>query len=498
MPSGGLSGGAPPREPWKTLCELEAAPGYCHVGYNGDYVRTLGMISTFCHYMLVYTKLSTVVSFSAASSVVAIGWLLVAQQYFVWDVATPEGEARQEVASWGLYLYSPFVLWWVFSHLIGLLHYRLRSVTLWQSKLLKKRHHRLLASIREETEHCERLLRNILPPHVLHHLSGLIAHADNAAKGMGMGMGPTKTIAERHQNCSFLFAKVNGLSQIINDDTVDPKAMMACLQVIFDRFDALADMFGVQKVRKTANEYYLVAAGLPDPNMLPSPEDRACGIAGFGFAMINIMSYINLHPDLRPYGITFSCQVGIHSGSAIAGIIGHKTFQYDLCGDAVNTAARMCSYSKPSHINISETTYQLLKHRYGAVPRGELQIKGKGKMSTYFLLNMPVEQQEALKALAVPNQLSASLVSVVDRWAKSGKHLVHAAADDDAGGRSGSPGSLPVRPQPPKMGQGKGQSVSMISLPLHTNATAGPEGQAGGAKGAAGRDGGSGGTSLCA
>ena len=47
-------------------------------------------------------------------------------------------------------------------------------------------------------------------------------------------------------------------------------------------------------------------------------------------------------------------QVGIHSGSAIAGIVGHKTFQYDLCGDAVNTAARMCSYSSPGHVHISE------------------------------------------------------------------------------------------------------------------------------------------------
>ena len=59
------------------------------------------------------------------------------------------------------------------------------------------------------------------------------------------------------------------------------------------------------------------------------------------------MSSQIINIELEEYGIQFTCQVGIHSGSAIAGIIGHKTFQYDLCGDAVNTAARMCSYSKP-------------------------------------------------------------------------------------------------------------------------------------------------------
>ena len=137
---------------------------------------------------------------------------------------------------------------------------------------------------------------------------------------------------------------------------------------MFDRFDALADMFGVQKVRKTANEYYLVAAGLPNPKILPSAEDRAVGIAGFGFAMINIMNIINI--ELEEYGIQFTCQVGIHSGSAIAGIIGHKTFQYDLCGDAVNTAARMCSYSEPGRVHCSEQCYQLLNSRFHAEDRG--------------------------------------------------------------------------------------------------------------------------------
>jgi len=98
-----------------------------------------------------------------------------------------------------------------------------------------------------------------------------------------------------------------------------------------------------------------------------------------------------LNIELRPLGISFTLQVGLHSGGAIAGIIGHKTFQYDLCGDAVNTSARMCSYSKPGHVHVSDVSYKLLSHRYPAIARTPMEIKGKGLMQTYYLLNMPAD-----------------------------------------------------------------------------------------------------------
>ena len=322
-------GSPPPLQPIATPSAIPAAvcalggdaDGYCRVGWNGDYVQSLGMLSIICHYMLVYSKLGTVASTSAVCSVVLLVWIGVCQLYLIYPKA--EGP-RYEQAAWTMVGYASLGFWWMLAHLVGLLHYRLRYLNLFQSHLLRKRHHRLLASIREETEHCERLLKNILPPHVLVHLGGLLAHADHAAKGHQL---QSKTIAERYHDCSFLFAKIGGLSKLVNDNSVDPHSMMSVLQIMFDRFDALADMFGVQKVsvrqvqversnhrctlatsrpdflssslslthfrcqvRKTANEYYLVAAGLPNPKILPNGEDRAVGIAGFGFAMINIMN----------------------------------------------------------------------------------------------------------------------------------------------------------------------------------------------------------------
>ena len=70
--------------------------------------------------------------------------------------------------------------------------------------------------------------------------------------------------------------------------------------------------------------------------------------------------------------------------------------QWDLCGDVVNTAARMCSYSKPGHVHVSEATYGFVQDTFAAVCRGEREIKGKGKMRTYFVLPLPANQNEIL------------------------------------------------------------------------------------------------------
>ena len=76
--------------------------------------------------------------------------------------------------------------------------------------------------------------------------------------------------------------------------------------------------------------------------------------------------------------------MGIHSGDAIAGIIGQKRFQYDLCGDAVNTAARMCSYSAPGCVTVSPVTYSLVEEEYGTLYLGEHKVteRSGGELTT--------------------------------------------------------------------------------------------------------------------
>ena len=82
---------------------------------------------------------------------------------------------------------------------------------------------------------------------------------------------------------------------------------------------------------------------------------------------------------------TFEVRIGVHSGSVVAGIVGVKKFAYDIWGDTVNTAARMEQNSMPGKINISETTYDLVKDKFTCVYRGEIEAKNKGRMKMYFV-----------------------------------------------------------------------------------------------------------------
>ena len=185
--------------------------------------------------------------------------------------------------------------------------------------------------------------------------------------------------------------------------------MINVLQLIFDQFDLLVDTFKVQKVRKTVNEYYMTAAGLPDRELIGGEQERAKATAALAFGMVNIMDIINM--ELQQHNIhtdpPLQLQVGINTGTAIAGVIGHKRFQYDLCGDAVNTAARMCAKSAPGCITVSHATAEMLGADYETIYRGEHAVKGKGSMRTYFLHNAPpgtVSGESTESPMSAPEQ----------------------------------------------------------------------------------------------
>ena len=86
-------------------------------------------------------------------------------------------------------------------------------------------------------------------------------------------------------------------------------------------------------------------------------------------------------------GHRISLRIGINSGPVVAGIVGTHKFAYDLWGDVVNTAGRMESEGVPGSIQVSPSTHALIRDRYLCEPRGSIQVKGKGEMSTFILVS---------------------------------------------------------------------------------------------------------------
>ncbi|MBT6438696.1 MAG: adenylate/guanylate cyclase domain-containing protein, partial [Flavobacteriales bacterium] len=83
----------------------------------------------------------------------------------------------------------------------------------------------------------------------------------------------------------------------------------------------------------------------------------------------------------------FEMRVGIHTGSVVAGIVGVKKFQYDIWGDSVNTASRMETNGEVGKVNISQSTYEIIKNEPDlvCVSRGKIEAKGKGEIDMYFV-----------------------------------------------------------------------------------------------------------------
>lgn len=209
--------------------------------------------------------------------------------------------------------------------------------------------------LRNEREKSDRLLLNILPEPI----------AERLKQGQN-------NIADGFSEVTILFADIVGFTQL--SSRTKPKDLVHLLNEIFSAFDRLSQKYDLEKI-KTIGDSYMVAGGLPIPRC-----DSAEAIAEMALDMQAHIDGFRI-----PSGESLSIRIGINTGSAIAGVIGTKKFIYDLWGDAVNTASRMESHGIPGYIQVTEATYQRLKHQYQFEPRGEINIKGKGLMTTYFL-----------------------------------------------------------------------------------------------------------------
>ena len=210
-------------------------------------------------------------------------------------------------------------------------------------------------ALKFQKEQIEKLLLNILPAPIAGRLQ----------------KDPT-TIADSFDDASVLFADIVGFTELSSRKT--PKELVDLLNVIFSKFDQLAQNHHLEKI-KTIGDAYMVVGGLPTPH----PKHTEA-IAQMALDMQAEMVNINAET-----GEAFQLRIGINTGQVVAGVIGMTKFIYDLWGDTVNVASRMESSGIPGEIQVTATTYERLKEKFFFEERGNILIKGKGDMTTYLL-----------------------------------------------------------------------------------------------------------------
>ncbi len=209
--------------------------------------------------------------------------------------------------------------------------------------------------LQAEQEKSERLLLNILPGPI----------ADKLKEGQC-------TIADGFAEATILFADLVDFTQL--SEQMPAKQLVGLLNEIFCGFDRLTEHHGLEKI-KTIGDAYMVVGGLPKPR-----ADHAEAIAAMALDMQAELASFN-----QRTGHTCGIRIGVNSGPVIAGVIGTKKFIYDLWGDTVNVASRMESHGLPGTIQVTEATYDRIKHAFVLQSRGPIEIKGKGQMTTYLL-----------------------------------------------------------------------------------------------------------------
>lgn len=171
-----------------------------------------------------------------------------------------------------------------------------------------------------------------------------------------------------------LFADIVGFTDYAR--RLPPDALVFVLGDIFTRFDALVEREGVEKI-KTIGDAYMVVAGAPEPC-----TDHAALMARLALRLLNEVADIR-----RETGIPLDVRIGLHTGPVIAGVIGTVRFAYDIWGDTVNTASRMESHGEPGRIQVTTEMHAVIASRFRVEPRGVVDVKGKGEMETWWLLD---------------------------------------------------------------------------------------------------------------
>jgi class 3 adenylate cyclase len=217
------------------------------------------------------------------------------------------------------------------------------------------------AIIEKEKDRSETLLHNILPQEVAEELK---------EKGA--------SDAKDFDEVTVLFSDFKEFTQTAKK--LSAKALVSEINACFKAFDAIMQKYQIEKI-KTIGDAYMAAGGLHEPRT-SEPKDVVLA----GLEMQEFM--LSRKAEREAKGLPcFDMRVGIHTGPVVAGIVGVKKFQYDIWGDTVNTASRMESHGEIGKVNVSNSTYEILKDnsRFQFESRGKSEVKGLGETKMWFV-----------------------------------------------------------------------------------------------------------------
>lgn len=183
--------------------------------------------------------------------------------------------------------------------------------------------------------------------------------------------------ARHFEKVTVMFTDFKGFTQMAEKQTA--QKLVSEIDYCFSNFDQIISKHGIEKI-KTIGDAYMCAGGLPVPNET-NPED----------VVLSALEILQFMKDLKEQRLKenkpcFEIRIGVHTGPLIAGIVGIKKFQYDIWGDTVNIASRMESSGETGQVNISQTTFELVKDKFRCEHRGKIEAKNKGAIDMYFVL----------------------------------------------------------------------------------------------------------------
>ncbi len=212
------------------------------------------------------------------------------------------------------------------------------------------------SEIEQKNGRIEELILNILPKEVAEELS---------LKG--------STETRYYDFTTVFFADIKGFSALAKQ--VTPQQLIAELDRTFGQFDEIIGKYNLERI-KTIGDCYMCAGGVPNRNKT-NPFDVL-------LASLEIQKWMEDEKAKRN-GNFWEVRVGAHTGDLVAGVIGKTKFAYDIWGNTVNLASRMESVGMIGKVNISHSTYELVKEFFDCTPRGEIEVKNMGSVATYFV-----------------------------------------------------------------------------------------------------------------